>query len=300
MLLDLREVRRVAEAGGLEQVAGVAPQRAELGQLLPVALEVAVVDGVEAGQRREQPDVGLGDRVAHEVAAVGQPLLEPVQRGEQPLVGLVVGALRAGEPAAVHPVVDLGVDALHDLAHLVPQVLGVEVGRALAVELRPLGREVERDLREVVGDDGLGRDVDDRRHRDALRVLRVAGEVGLLQPLVAQHRVAAAGVEVEGPAALVVRRAAQAHRDRRLQAEQPPHDDRAVGPRAGAGGDQPVAARLDRPAVAAVGGDPVGDVLVVPLELRLDVPGPAPARVTHVAQLSPTGPPPVQPRLAPA
>src|SRR3712207_7580451 len=42
VLLDLREVDRVAEARGLEQVAGVGPQHRQLGQLLPVALEVAV------------------------------------------------------------------------------------------------------------------------------------------------------------------------------------------------------------------------------------------------------------------
>jgi hypothetical protein len=96
-----------------------------------------------------------------------QALAEPVQRGEQPLVRLVVRALRTGEARAVDPVVDLGVDALHDLVHLVPEMLGIEVGCALAVVGGPLGGEVEGHLREVVGDDGAARDVDDRRHRDA-------------------------------------------------------------------------------------------------------------------------------------
>ena len=82
------------------------------------------------------------------------------------------------------------------------------------------------------------------------RVVREPGEVGVLQPLDAEHRVDAAGVEVEGPAALVVGRAADAHRERVLEPEQPPHDDRAVRPRARPGDDEPVAAGLDGIAVA--------------------------------------------------
>jgi hypothetical protein len=66
--LDVVEVDRVAEARRLEQVAGIRPQRGELAELVAVALEVAVVDGVEAHERGEQAHVGLGDRVAHEVA----------------------------------------------------------------------------------------------------------------------------------------------------------------------------------------------------------------------------------------
>src|SRR4051812_35334700 len=54
VLLDLLEVGVVAEASCLEEVAGVAPQRRHLGQLVAVALEVAVVDRVEAGKGREK------------------------------------------------------------------------------------------------------------------------------------------------------------------------------------------------------------------------------------------------------
>src|SRR5690349_24971561 len=51
VLLDLLEVRRVAERRCLEQVTRVAPQRRHLGELVAVALEVTVVDRVEASQR---------------------------------------------------------------------------------------------------------------------------------------------------------------------------------------------------------------------------------------------------------
>src|SRR3712207_6914893 len=46
------------------------------------------------------------DRRPDQVALRREPLDEPVDRGEQPVVRPLVGVLRAGEPAAVHPVVE--------------------------------------------------------------------------------------------------------------------------------------------------------------------------------------------------
>ena len=82
--LDLVEVDGVAEARRLEQVAGVGPQHRVLGELVPVALEVAVIDGVEAHQRGEEPDVGLGDGVADQVALARQPLARASETAEEP------------------------------------------------------------------------------------------------------------------------------------------------------------------------------------------------------------------------
>jgi hypothetical protein len=271
--LDVVEVDRVAEAGRLEQVARVGPEHGELRQLVPVALEVAVVDGVEAHQRREQAHVGLGDGVADEIALPGEAVREPVEPLEQTGVRLVVRLLAAGEAAPVDAVVDVPEHDLADRVDLVAQPLGQQVGSTLAVVRTPLGRQVQRDLREVVGDHLPRGDVDHCRHRDAALVVGEAGEEGLLQPLDAEHRVAAPGVQVEGPAALVVRRPAHTHRQHRLEAEQPSYDDRPVGPRARPGDHQPVPPRLDRVAVAAVLGDAGGDVLHVAGELaaRVDV-----------------------------
>ncbi len=74
--LDLVEVDRLPEARRLEQVARVAPQGGQLAQLLAVALEVAVVDRVEPDQGREEPHVGLGDLLTHQVTTAGQAVLE--------------------------------------------------------------------------------------------------------------------------------------------------------------------------------------------------------------------------------
>src|SRR5690606_30342477 len=274
-----------------------------------------------------QPHVGLGDRLAHEVAAVGQPLLQPAQRGEQPVVGGVVRLLGAGEPAPVDAVVDLGVDAPHHLAHLLATRLGVEVRRALAVVVDPLAAHVEGDLREVVGDDGTAGNVDDRGHGDALRVAGDAAVVGLGEPVDAEHGVEPVGVEVERPRPHVVRRPAERDRDGVLEPEQPPHDDRAVRPRARACHDEPVAARLGGPAVGGDAGDAGLDVGGVPrvlltgkdvaaachaVRLRAQAPPTAPAvqgsrtarrerAARHLVDAAPVGPAaPVVPRPRPA
>src|SRR5699024_2621600 len=86
------------------------------------------------------------------------------------------------------------------------------------------------------------------------------------ETLVPEHRIHAALVEVEGPGPLVVGGAGHADREDLLEPEQPTGDQGAVRPGAGARRDQPVAARLDGPAVPAVAGDAVVDVVHVAVE----------------------------------
>ncbi|SKY08599.1 Uncharacterised protein [Mycobacteroides abscessus subsp. abscessus] len=114
VLLDLCEVDGVAETRSLEEVARVRPQHRHLRQFAPIALEMPVIDRIESRKRREQPDVCLGDGVAHQVALRCQAFGQFVEFGEEPVVCLVVRVLTAGESAAVHAVVDLGVDTLAD------------------------------------------------------------------------------------------------------------------------------------------------------------------------------------------
>lgn len=132
---------------------------------------------------------------------------------------------------------------------------------------RPLGGEVQGHLGEVVGDHRTGGHIDHRRNGDALGIVRNALEVGVLQPRDLQHRVDATGVQVKGPAALIVGGTAKAYGDNLFQPEQPPHDDGAIGPRAGPRDDQPVPARFDGITVSAIGGDPGGDVVGVAREI---------------------------------
>ncbi len=256
VLLDLDEVDGVPESRCLEQVPCVGPQHRHLAQLGPVALEVAVVDGIEPGQRGEQADVRLGDRVAHQIAPVRQPLAQPVQPLEQPPVGRLVRALRGREAGLVDAVVDVLVNERRDLVDLLPVPCRVQVGRTGPLVRRPLGLEVQRDPRVVVRHHRAGGDVDDGRHRDPPVVAGDGLLVGIRQPLDAEHRIPSPRIQVEGPAPLVVHRTGQRHRDYGLQAQQPPHDDRPVRPRAGPRHRQPVPPGLDRPPVPPVGGDP--------------------------------------------
>src|SRR3546814_15882852 len=66
--LDVVEVDRRGHAGLLVEVAQVVPQARVVGQAPDVALEMPVIDGIEAQQRGEQAPVGLGLALAHQVA----------------------------------------------------------------------------------------------------------------------------------------------------------------------------------------------------------------------------------------
>jgi hypothetical protein len=265
--LGLLEVDRVAEPGRLVQVARVSPQHRHLGELVPVALEVVVVDGVEPDQRGPQPDVGLGDRVARQVTPGGQPFGQPVEPGEQRAVGLLVGRLRAREPAPVHAVVHVLVDARADLLDLIAQPLRVQVGRARPVVPGPLVLHVQGYLPEVGGHHRARAGIHDRGDGDAPVVPGRRLLVGIPQPVDAQDRIEPAGVEVERPAPPVVFRPADAQGQHGLQPEQPADDHRPVGPRARPRHHQPVPPRLRRQgAVPPPGRDPPVQVPGVPDE----------------------------------
>lgn len=139
VLFNLHKIDRVAKARCLEQVACVAPEIRHLGEPVAVRLEMAVVDRVEAGERREEPHVSLSDRSAHEVAAGAEPLFEPIHRLPEPRICGIVGVLAPRKAAAVHPVVHLGENAGDDRPHLLEFALGEQVRCTLTVKRLPLG-----------------------------------------------------------------------------------------------------------------------------------------------------------------
>ena len=132
--------------------------------------------------------------------------------------------------------------------------------------LLPLRGEVFGDLWEVVGHHCAAGDVDHGRNRDSARVVREPGKERLLQALDAQHRVDAAGIEVEGPRPCIVRGPRHADGDDVFKAQQPADDDRSIRPRAGSRGDESVSTRLDGPLGVGIGKDSVLDVVRVPVE----------------------------------
>lgn len=128
------------------------------------------------------------------------------------------------------------------------------------MKLGPFARQVEGDLRVVVGHDLPRGDVDDRGNGDPLGITGKAFLERLLEALDAQKRIEPVGIEVELPAAFVVGGAGDAHAQDAFESEQAPHDDRPVRPRTRPSDDEAVSSRLDVPAVAPVAGDAVFDV----------------------------------------
>ncbi len=68
MPLDVIHVDGRGDAGLLIKIAQIVREVRIVDDTPQVALEMAVVDGIEAYERREQPQVGLGDRAARKVA----------------------------------------------------------------------------------------------------------------------------------------------------------------------------------------------------------------------------------------
>ena len=78
--LDVIDVHGLGDARHLIEIAQIVRQVRIVDDAPQVALEVAVIDRVEADQRREQPPVGLGQARAGEIALPRQPPLQLVER----------------------------------------------------------------------------------------------------------------------------------------------------------------------------------------------------------------------------
>ena len=80
--LALVDVAGGGDARHLIERPCIPPQRRIFVDVAKVALEQRIIDRVETQQRGKQAPVGLGDCLAHEIPALGQPHLEPVERRE--------------------------------------------------------------------------------------------------------------------------------------------------------------------------------------------------------------------------
>src|SRR5665213_1458501 len=65
---DLIDAHRAGNSRHLIKLAKITPHIGIVGDAAQVAFEMAVVDRVEANERREQPPIRLGDLVAHQIA----------------------------------------------------------------------------------------------------------------------------------------------------------------------------------------------------------------------------------------
>ncbi len=245
--LDVIEIDGVAEAVDRVEPPCVRPQMPQIDQPVAVALEVPVIDRVEADERREEPDVGEREPVADQkTTSVRQTSLQPVERLEQDREGPVVGRLRFREAAAIDAVVHVGVDAGVHRLDLVPQLFGIE--RRTAVE-----RLVQHtdDLGAFVRDDRPPRRIPEHRHGDGARRLPVGPEIDVpkvTRPVRIGHDTPVRRV---APAILAHDRVDHGDRDRRLEPLETADDQRPVRPRTRERDVQPVAARLGGEAALA-------------------------------------------------
>ena len=83
VMLDVRHVDGIRDSRHLVELAKVAREVRIIGDSAQIALEVADVHRIEANERGEEAPVGLRGAVPDEVALLGEPVLERVERGEE-------------------------------------------------------------------------------------------------------------------------------------------------------------------------------------------------------------------------
>jgi hypothetical protein len=149
---DVIEVDGVAETWCLEEISRVGPEHGHLRELLTIALEVPVIHGIETHESAEEPYVDFGDRVADKVTLVGETIAQLIKSREENVVSLFVGLLVAGESTLVDTVINVVEDVADETVDFRSMGDRVEIGCATSMKSAPLGREVQRDLGEIVCD----------------------------------------------------------------------------------------------------------------------------------------------------
>ncbi len=144
-----------------------------------IALEMAVVDGVEAHERREQAPVGFGEQIADQIALKSQPPFKPLQAAKQLCDSRFVSFLTRGEACAVDAVVDRLVDPTVDLVDFPGQRIGIVI-RQLVGEVVEFRVEHSQDIGRLVVDDGVGFLVPQHRYRGATGKERIGLAVELV------------------------------------------------------------------------------------------------------------------------
>src|SRR5690606_35396684 len=111
VLLDVLQVESAGHARPLVELPQIPREIGVILDALQVALEVPMVDCIEADQGSEQTPVRLGQGV-EQIPPGCQTLLQLVQGLEQSLEGLLIGLLAGSKSGAVDPIVDPAIDAL--------------------------------------------------------------------------------------------------------------------------------------------------------------------------------------------
>src|SRR5882757_5833767 len=129
--LDVYEIDRLIDAGNLIDVLQPAPDVGKVPEVADVALEMRIVDEVEAHRGREQPDVGLREAWPQQKASVSEARFDAPQRLEELPHRITIGGFLRREARPIHAVVDGAVDIrVHDI-YLRCEIIGIEIDRRI-------------------------------------------------------------------------------------------------------------------------------------------------------------------------
>lgn len=132
VVLDVVHVDRLGDLGQLVDAASVLQDvGVVLLDALDVALEVSVVDWIEANDGGPQADICLSQSVTDKIVRLAQDLLNAVQGIEQGVHVVLVRGLSGGKARLVYAVIDRVVDPLVDGIDLAAQLLGIEIEASL-------------------------------------------------------------------------------------------------------------------------------------------------------------------------
>ena len=118
MTLDVIEIDGVGDAGLLIQVHQIALQIWVIDDTPEIALEMAVIDGVEANKRAKKSPVRLHNAIPKQVSTFRQTLFEFVERFENSAAGNLVRPLARGETSSVNAIVYIIVQKIGELRML--------------------------------------------------------------------------------------------------------------------------------------------------------------------------------------
>src|SRR5699024_4293876 len=126
--LDVIDIHRLPHTWNSKHILQIAAEMIVVRQAAEVALEQAVIGGVETDQRHEQPDIRLGDPVPRQKdAAVVQKLLQFVEHLENLVKSLLVGDLRGRETSAIDAIVEHRIDPIVKPVDLLTQFRRIKI-----------------------------------------------------------------------------------------------------------------------------------------------------------------------------
>src|SRR3990172_104469 len=112
--LDLLQIESLLDPRPLIKLAQVIAEIRVVLNAAQIALEVTVINQVEAQQRRERAPVRLGDALPRQVSPLTELFFQSVETYENLAPGVIVSLLAAREAGAVDAVVEVAVNEIVD------------------------------------------------------------------------------------------------------------------------------------------------------------------------------------------